>query len=476
MAFVHVHKKFCRFLALKFRTDFKYFKGNVLLVAKKYIPRVLLLGMSALLLSACSTWLGLDNETAPLPGDRISVLLHETALSPDLNSEEEALQIRLPAPSPTPDWPQNGGYADHAMHHILSAPHLSKAWSVDIGSGASSGARFTTSPIVAAGTLYTIDTQSNVTAFNAENGKKLWRTELTPDKEDDGHIQGGIAYERGVIFAGTGFAEVIAIDGKSGKEIWRRKVSGPIRTAPTVRGGRVFVTTIDNMLHVLSVHDGMTLWNHSGSREDTILLGSASPAISEDVVVVPYTSGEIVALKVENGRQLWSTSLSSGNRANASSLISHIRGNPVIDRGRVFVSSNSGLMASLDLRSGSPLWEKNIGGYQSPWVAGDYIFTITGNQDLAAVERSSGRVLWVNTLPSYTDPKTKESHIVWNGPLLVSDRLIVVSSQGAAVAISPYNGRVIGSEKMPDGVSVPPIAAGNYVYFLANNATLVAYR
>jgi len=446
------------------------------LAIRKYISRASLLVMSAVLLSACSSWFGLENETAPLPGDRISVLLHETSLSPDSNAEEATAQIRLPAPSPTPDWPQNGGYADHAMHHIQAAKHLSKAWSVDIGSGADSGARFTTSPIVANGTLYTIDTQSNITAFNAETGKKLWRTSLTPDKEDDGHIQGGIAYERGLVFAGTGFAEVIAVDGKSGKEIWRRKVSGPIRTAPTVRGGRVFVVTIDNMLHVLSAHDGITLWSHSGSREDTILLGSASPAISDDVVVVPYTSGEVVALKVENGRQLWSVSLSSGNRTNASSLISHIRGNPVIDRGRVFVSSNSGIMASLDLRSGVPLWEKNVGGYQSPWVAGDYIFTITGNQDLAAVERNSGRVLWVNTLPSYVDPETKESHIVWNGPLLVSDRLVVVSSQGAAVAISPYSGRVIGSEKMPDGVSVPPIAAGNYVYFLANNATLVAYR
>ncbi|MCK5166461.1 MAG: PQQ-binding-like beta-propeller repeat protein, partial [Rhodospirillaceae bacterium] len=205
-------------------------------------------------------------------------------------------------------------------------------------------------------------------------------------------------------------------------------------------------------------------------------LGTASPAVSEGTIVVPYTSGEVVALKVENGRQLWATSLSSGRKANASSMIAQIRGNPVIDRGRVFVSSNSGLMASIDLRTGNVIWEKNIGGYQSPWVAGDYIFSITGNQELAAVERSSGRVIWVNSLPNFNNPDTREAPIVWNGPILVSDRLIVVSSEGAAVAISPYTGRVIGSEKMPDGVSVPPIAAGNSVYFLANNATLAAYR
>ena len=81
-----------------------------------------------------------------------------------------------------------------------------------------------------------------------------------------------------------------------------------------------------------------------------------------------------------------------------------------------------------------------------------------------------------NAGTNFNNPDTREAPIVWNGPILVSDRLIVVSSEGAAVAISPYTGRVIGSEKMPDGVSVPPIAAGNSVYFLANNATLAAYR
>ena len=437
--------------------------------------RVSLLTASAVMLGACSTWFGAE-DAPPLPGKRISVLLHEAGLIPDADKPGENAQIRLPAPSPTPDWPQNGGYANHAMHHILAAERLSKVWSADIGSGASSGARFTSSPIVANGLLYTIDTASVVSAFDAQSGKIIWRTELTPNREDDGHIQGGIAFENGRVFAGTGFAEVIAIDGKSGKEIWRRKVSGPIRSAPTVRGGRVFATTIDNKLHALSVHDGKTLWNHSGSQESTILLGTASPAVGNGVVVVPYTSGEVVALKVENGRQLWALSLSSGRKTNASSLIAQIRGNPVIDRGRVFVSSNSGLMASIDLRTGSVIWEKNIGGYQSPWVAGDYIFLITGNQELAAAERSSGRVIWVNSLPNFNNPDVREAPIVWNGPILVSNRLIVVSSEGAAVAISPYTGRVIGSEKMPDGVSVPPIAAGNSVYFLANNATLAAYR
>ncbi|MBL4693390.1 MAG: PQQ-binding-like beta-propeller repeat protein [Magnetovibrio sp.] len=423
--------------------------------------------------SACGSWWG-DNIAPPLPGERISVLRHETALQPD--AQTDTSEIRLPAPSPTPDWPQSGGYANHAMYHVAAAPHLSEAWTREIGSGTSAGQRFTSGPIVADGLIYAIDVYSKVTAFNAQTGRRIWSINLTPDKEDDGHIPGGLAYENGRVFVGTGFAQVIALDAKTGQVIWRKGVGAPVHSAPTVRGGRVFVVSLDNTLHALSAEDGSQLWLHNGSPETAMLLGGASPAVDNGIVVVPYSSGELAALKVENGRELWMESLSSRRRTDSTASMAHIRANPVIDRGRVFAISHSGLMVSIDLNSGRRVWEKDIGGQQSVWVAGDYIFTLTGNEELAAIERDTGRVLWVKSLPRWIDPEIFEGPIVWTGPLLVSDRLIVANSQGLAVAISPYTGKILGSENMPDGVSVAPIVAGNMVYFLADDATLAAYQ
>jgi len=437
------------------------------------ILKALLSAAMAVSVTACDTWLG-GSEAPPLPGERISVLQHETALQPDQSVETQA--IRLPAPSPTPNWPQNGGYANHAMHHIAAAPRLVEQWSTDIGSGSSSGERLTSQPIIADGRVFTMDSYSEVRAYNAATGRQLWSVELTPENEDDGHITGGLAYDNGRVFAGTGFAQVIAIDATNGEIAWRKSVSGPIRSAPTVRGGRVFTVSLDNKLHALAAHDGSLLWTHSGSPEMAMLLGGASPAVDQGVVVVPYSSGEIAALKVDNGRQLWMDSLASRRRTDSTAAIAHIRANPIIDRGRVFAISHSGLMVAIDLRSGTRLWEKSIGGHQSIWVAGDYIFTLTGDEELAALERETGRILWVTPLPRWEDPEDREGIITWTGPLLVSDRLIVASSDGVAVAVSPYSGKILGSEDMPDGVSIPPVVAGETVYFLADDATLAAYR
>jgi len=438
------------------------------------IFRILAVTTLGLVVSACGTWLGGNTETPPLPGKRISVLRHETALQPDPGMD--ASTIRLPAPSPTPNWPQSGGYANHAMYHVQAAAKLSPVWSQSIGSGTSSGERMTSPPIVADGRIFTIDTASDVTAFNAKTGRRLWTTELTPPQEDDGHIPGGLAFENGRIFVGTGFAQVVALEAASGKIIWRKNVGAPIHSAPTVRGGRVFTVSLDDKLHVLAAQDGRLLWTHSGAAETAMLLGGASPAVDNGVVVVAYTSGELAALKVDNGRQLWMDSLTSRRRADTTAALAQIRANPVIDRGRVFAISHSGLMVSIDLRTGQRVWEKNIGGDQSIWVAGDYLFTITGNEELAALERKTGRVMWVRSLARWKNPDAREGVIVWNGPLLISDRLIVTSSSGVALAISPYSGRILGSVNMPDGVSVPPIVANNTVYFLANDATLTAYR
>ncbi len=428
------------------------------------------------LLNACGlmdTVFG-DEEKVRLPGERISVLMHGRALKPDPKVAD--VKILLPKPSVNASWPQSGGYANHAMHHIAVGEVLKLLWTADIGEGADDDTRIIGAPIVAGGRVFAMDAETAVSAFDAKTGKLLWEVELTPEDEDDGHISGGIAYEDGRVFVATGFAQVIALDAGNGSEIWRQTVGGPLRSAPTVRNGRVFVVTVDNKLHALDAVNGGSLWTHTGITEIASLLGGGSPAVDGGVVVVPYSSGELVALKVENGRLLWADSLASARRSAAVSTLSHIRGRPVIDRGRVFALSIGGLMVAIDLRTGRRIWDREIGGLESPWVAGDYLFVLSNNSELVCLSRRDGRIHWVRALPRYEDEEDKEDPIVWSGPILAGDRLILAGSHGEVLSVSPYTGKILGSEEMPDGIPVAPVAADRSVYFLSDDAELLAYR
>ena len=440
--------------------------------------------LAVLLLGACdsmfgedswfgTTWFGAE-EKKPLPGERISVLLHERALVPD--PKAASARILLPPPSINPDWPQAGGYANHAMHHTRIGDNLGRAWRVDVGSGSDDEERLIAQPVVAAKRVFAMDAESIVSAYESDNGRRLWSVELTPDDDDDGHISGGLAVEDGVVFVTTGFAEVIALEAETGAVVWRRRVDAPMRAAPTARGGRLFVVTVDNHLMALDATNGEELWKHTGITEAASLLGGASPAVDAGVVVVPYSSGELVALKVENGRMLWSDSLAAVRRTDVVSTLAHIRGRPVIDRGMVFAVSHGGLMAAIDLRTGRRLWDKEIGGLESPWVAGNYLFAISNDEELLCLGRKDGRIHWVQALPRWEDEEDKEGPILWTGPILASDRLIVAGSAGEALALSPYSGQILGKEEMPDGVSIAPIVADGTVYFLSDDAELSAYR
>jgi len=441
--------------------------------------RGLRLGMfaaAAILLTGCETIDDvLTSKDGPrLPGARISVLLADNAAQADPGLSD--LAVQLPRPFANDAWPQQGGFANHAMHHLALGDLPRPAWSADAGSGSDDDAPILSGPVISNGIVYTMDADAVVAAHRGSDGGLMWRADIEPLDEDDGNWGGGLAVDQGLVFAATGFAQVVALTADGGQEVWRTDVSGPMRAAPTAFDGRVFAVTKDNQLFALNAKTGDILWSHTGFEETAGLIGSASPAVDGGIVVVPYSSGEIFALRVENGRQLWGENLAAIRRADAVSALADIRGRPVIDRGRVYAISHSGRMVAIDLPTGRRLWEAPLGGVNQPWVAGDFVFVLTSDATVAALTARDGRIRWITPIGLYEDPEGRRGRINWSGPVLVGDRLIVSGSHGVALSLSPYTGDIIGEQDMPDAVSLSPAIANETLYFLTDEARLVAYR
>jgi outer membrane protein assembly factor BamB len=428
-------------------------------------------------LAACDIvpdWLG-QKEAAPLPGQRISVLALESKLEPDPRIAD--LAVRLPRPYVNPEWPQVGGYPDRAMHHLAARAALGELWRVSIGAGEDDEGRILSPPIIAEGRIYAMDSESVITALDVSNGKRIWEVDPTPEDDDEGGFGGGLAFAGGRLFATTGFGEVISLDPASGSIYWRQAINIPLRSAPVVAGGRVFAVSYDNQLWVLNASDGGLEWSHAGIAETAGLLGGASPAVDAGIVVAPYSSGELTAFRVENGRTVWADTLAF-QRIGTGSLatLNDINGSPVIDRGVVFAIGYGGRLVAIDLRTGNRVWEKDIAGLNTPWVAGDFLFLVTVEGDVVCVARGNGRVRWVQSLPRFENPEARVDPISWSGPILLSDRLVLVSSSGEAVALSPYDGRYLGRLSMPEGVRLSPVVADGTLFILTEGAELIALR
>lgn len=423
-------------------------------------------------LGGCGIWDEWFGDTKkPLPGKRIDVM---DIQAPKVDAGTPRLQ--LPPPVVNADWPQAGGKPTHAMGHlqVADAPH--QAWRAAIGEAGGFRRKITASPVVAGGRVFTMDSDGVVSAFDVANGNRVWRTETQGDDDRSSNVGGGIAVEGNTLYAGTGRAEVLALDISNGKIRWRVPASNPVRAAPTIVDGRLFVVTLDSQLHALSADDGHQLWWHQAPTPETAVLGLPAPACAEGVVVAGFGTGDLVGLRATSGSVAWSDSLAASRGRTSMVDFSAIRGMPVISEGRVFVGSLGGLVLCMDLRSGRRLWEREIAVAETPWVAGEWVFVLSVTNELMALTAEDGRIAWTARLPLWGNEEKRTDRITWMGPVLAGDRLVLGSSDGHAVSVSPYSGEIIGRQELPDAISVAPVVAGGTIYIVCEDASLIALR
>lgn len=427
-------------------------------------------------LGGCDTvggWFG-EEEDPPLPGERQAVLVLDRTV--DVDPQTAALPIFLPPPAPNVDWPQAGGAPTHSMGHLALNSTVREAWRASIGSGSDSTLRLLARPVIADGRIFAMDADQTVSALETGGGRRIWSVDLQPEEERGEAVGGGVAYHAGTLYAGTGYGEVVALNPATGEILWRQRLSGPVRGAPTVVGGRVFVVTIDNQTFALNAADGTPIWEHTGFLETAGILGAVSPAVDTVIAVVPYSSGELFALRVESGRPAWAESLTALRRLGPMASVSDIRGLPVIDDELVFAVSHAGRTVAIDRRTGARVWEQSVGGVNTPWVAGDLVFVLTNENELVALTRQFGQVRWATSFPRFEDPEDREDPIFWSGPVLAGGRLWLASSTGELTAVAPETGDVVSTQPIPGEVLVAPLVANNTLYVVTDGGTLVAYR
>jgi outer membrane protein assembly factor BamB len=468
-------------------------------MTSRHVLPVALAAALSLALAGCTTvdtvsgWFSGGGHKSKLRGERISVMSNEESLTPD--DQIAKVPVVLPAPYRNSAWPNAGGYSANAMYHLEARGPLQQVWAQDSGKGSDDDSRLTAPPVVADGKIYALDSKAHIYAFDANAGTPLWHLNLAPQGESDfwhdatlGAVGqdksidpkkgfgGGVAADSGKVFVTTGFGEVFALDPASGRILWKTSVGVPIVNAPVANGGRVFVSSQDNHFYAFAQADGHKLWDHQAITETAGILESTSAAVAGDFVIAPYTSGELYALNVQNGRPAWNDMLTASGQVTALSELDDIAGRPVVDRDMVFAISHSGLMVAINLNTGERVWSRDIGGIQTPWVAGDFLYVTTLDGQLLCLQRKDGRVKWIHQLQRFQDADSSSGRIVWSGPVLVSDRLVLVSNAATAISVSPYTGELLGRVDIPAGTYIAPVVANDTLYLFTNEAQLVALR
>lgn len=439
-------------------------------------------------LSGCGVFKGSNKPKTPVLGNRIPVLVSEASV--DVDPSIADVEVQLPPPMENAEWAQPGGNAAKAMGHLALAASPQRAWSVKIDAG-SNRARLASAPVISGGRVYIVDTRARLRAFDSRTGNLAWQADVGAAQDVEGGpsfwsgemkgtsgvvFGGGVSVDGEHLYATNGLGDVVAFNAADGKVLWKKRPGSPLRGAPTIALGNVYVMSQDNQLYALRASDGNLEWTTSGTIETAGIFGVAAPAVAQGTVVAGFSSGELNAYRYENGRPVWQDALSKTSISTQVGIINDVDADPVIDQGRVFAIGQGGRMVSLELVTGQRLWEINVAGLSTPWIAGEWLYVVADDGRVLCVARATGKVRWVTQLPRWEKEKKKKGQIAWSGPVLAGGQLVLVSTRGQIAYVSATTGKVTATVKYKTPIFLPPVVAGSTLYTVDEKGRLTAWR
>ena len=416
-----------------------------------------------ILISSCAYFE--DEEETILPGKRESVF----------SSEEEVLlkankRISIDTPSQVKSWSQQHQNLKNHLFHFESNSKLKIEKKLSLGNIISEKTGYISPPIISNEVIFYSNNNYEVIAKNTNNGKIQWKVKLNLEKLEKFPLVAGFFLDDKKLFFVTGLGNLYCVDVRTGKILWFEKFGIQFSRPPIINKNKIFLISDDNQLYAIDKNTRKILWSHLGNIEELSIIGGSKPALDKGILIVTYSSGEIYALDEENGSVVWFDNISTGNFFSKTNL-NDIQSPICIDNNTLYVPTFSNRFLVYDLKTGKKKWDTKISSINPITISGETIYLIDINSKLISLNKISGKLMWAVQLRS----KKNDDEIVWSGPLLSSNKLLVVSSSGLILSLSPFTGKTLSKIKLNESFLMGPIQVMGKIYLISKKGTLYIF-
>jgi outer membrane protein assembly factor BamB len=214
-------------------------------------------------------------------------------------------------------------------------------------------------------------------------------------------------------------------------QLWVRNEHALLEFPPVMYGKRLFQLADDAVLSAIDKHTGRVLWSRHLGR-----LSASSPAVTANTVYVTilnsghhHLPGRIYALDSANGAIRWWRALPSPSESS-----------PLIDHGRVFFGSQSGLVYAVNDRTGRVIWTYHAAGAvkASPSLSGRTLYFGDYSGRLQAISERTGHRLWVSS----SEGALLGSGTFYSTAAVVYGRVFLGNTDGRVYAYDATTGRL----------------------------------
>lgn len=334
------------------------------------------------------------------------------------------------------------------------------AWRENTGDGAAS-TYADLSPWLQGDNIFTVDAKGDVRAYQAANGRSVWRQRLKVT------VAAGVGGGGGKILVGTQQGEVIALDQTNGDILWRQRLSSEVLAPPKANDSVVVVRTADGRVTGLSADQGNVLWNYQRSVPLLSLRGVSAPEIIGDRALAGYDNGKLVALSLTDGKVIWEKSVAVPRGRTELERLVDIDADLKIINSTVYAAAYQGNLAAFDIETGNQIWSREISTKTGFDVAsGEAVYLTDDDSYVWAIQEGSGDSLWRQT-------RLLRRNVT--APAIVGDYIVVGDLEGYVHWIARSDGRFVAREQVGKApITSQPIIANGILYVMSSDGRLTA--
>jgi len=286
---------------------------------------------------------------------------------------------------------------------------------------------------------------------------------------------------------------VLCLDAKTGAIVWNKEVfaedgktapgihskNSHASPTPVVEDGKIYVHFGHMGTACLKTADGSKVWAKQDLAYKPVHGNGGSPIIVGQHLIFSIDGTDkqmVVARDKTNGKVAWTTPRNNTTGANPFSfstpLLITVNGQEQV------ISAGSGVVMSLDPKSGEEIWRATYGsGYSvvpKPVFANGLLYVCTGynTPNLLAI-KPDGKGDVTKTHVVFTVKKNAPHN---PSPLAVGDAIYIVSDGGLLSCLDAKSGAERWSERVGKAYSASPLYAGGLIYLLDEAGTATVFK
>ena len=226
---------------------------------------------------------------------------------------------------------------------------------------------------------------------------------------------------------------MLALDRRTLEERWHHP--GVFCQTPVVSGDTLLLVDEEGKIMALRVDDGEELWQVE--LQDRVRAGLA---LGEDMIFVGSAKGDLLALDSADGSEIWRLSLGEA-----------LRSRPMLAAGHLYTATAGGQVVAVDVADGLVVWQQALGGLLTEHLVVEAGVLVAGCVDrhIYGLDARTGEVRW----------SFATQGVVRSSPAVTAQTVYCAASDGYLYALELQSGLLLWKYKL-DGPVLAPVTLG----------------